>query len=389
MSATLEGAVWGLSGRSLSGWFDPADRIGPLTLVLLVNGKERARTVAEVQPQSAPGLMRCRFSIELPADAQPMIEGDRVAVRDEPGGAVLRGCPFRFDTGAIRAAERRAAAEPSEEEIEQMRRLIAALPRPGRRTQWAVFGSALKAFVLRELRDRFGRSRSAFAWAILQPMIFLVGLSAIRHLLGRGRDDIYGVSGMYFFWLGVVPFFMFLHGFNRCLGASRAYLGLYQYRQVQPFDVLLVRVLFEFTTLLVVFAMLLSGFVWFGQSISADNWLLFGAVLAVMFVFTLGLGLIADVVIVKNPEARQIIGVLERPLFLISGVFFTIDQVPPGVREWLLWNPLLHGIDLVRGAMLERYQPVGSWVYFCGSALAVLAIGLAAYRRYRHDMTKP
>lgn len=384
--STLEGAVLGLSNQTVSGWFDPAGRTGSLTLVLTVNGRERARTTVAIAPVNGPtDLPRTAFQLALPADAS-LIEGDRVIVCEQPGGAALRGSPFRFDTGAVRSAERRAAAEPTREEVETMRALVAALPRPGQRTQWVVFGSALQAFVLRELRDRFGRSRSAFMWAILQPMIFLVGLTAIRHLLGRGRDDIYGVSGMYFFLLGVVPFFMFLHGFNRCLGATASYRGLYQFRQVQPLDVLLVRVLFEFLTMIVVFALVLGGFVWFGQDIAADNMLLFGAILATMFVFTLGLGLLADVCVVKIPDSRQVIAVLERPLFLISGVFFTIDQVPPGVREWLLWNPLLHGVDLARGAMLHKYDPLGSWTYLLGSALVVMLLGLAAYRRFRRDL---
>ncbi|WP_420464484.1 ABC transporter permease [Panacagrimonas sp.] len=382
----LEGAITAIGGETLGGWVDPAGRPEPLVLLLTVDGAERTRTVLGAPVASASGdHSRRAFRFHLPADA-PLQAGDRVVISEAASGAVLRGCPLVFDGPAAKAIEKRAATEPTPEEIEEMRALIAALPRPGQRTQWTVFGSALKAFVLRELRDRFGRSRSAFIWAILQPMIFMVGLTAIRHALGRGREDIYGVSGMYFFWLGVVPFFMFLHGFNRCLGATRSYRGLYQFRQVQPFDVLLVRVLFEFLTMIVVFALLLSGFVWFGQDISADNWLLFGATVATMFVFTLGMGLLADVCVVKLPESRQVIGVLERPLFLISGVFFTIDQVPPGVREWLLWNPLLHGVDLARGAMLHKYDPLGSWMYLLGSALVAMLLGLAAYRRYRRDL---
>ena len=384
--SVLEGLVTSLSSHAVEGWLDAGGRPEPVVLELLVDGRQGARCVLGAPLAQVEALrVRRAFGFHLPADA-PLQDGDRLVVRDIRDGAVLRGCPLRFDAGTVRSIEKRAAAEPSAEEIEQMRALIAALPRPGRRTSWAVFGNALGAFVLRELRDRFGRSRSAFIWAILQPMVFLVGLTAIRHALGRGREDIYGVSGMYFFWLGLVPFFMFLHGFNRCLGGTRAYRGLDQFRQVQPFDVLLVRVLFEFLTMIVVFTLLLTGFAWFGQQISADNWLLLALVLSTMFVFTLGLGLLADVCVVKLPESRQVISVLERPLFLISGVFFTIDQVPAGVREWLLWNPLLHGVDLARGAMLHKYDPLGSWAYLIGSAGVAMLLGLAAYRRYRRDL---
>ena len=40
------------------------------------------------------------------------------------------------------------------------------------------------------------------------------------------------------------------------------------------------------------------------------------------------------------------------PLFLFSGTFFPIDQLPEAIR-WIAWLfPLWHGVDLARGASL-------------------------------------
>lgn len=278
------------------------------------------------------------------------------------------------------------AANPSEAEIEEMRALARRFPVVPRRRSLAVLRDSMYAFILRELRDRFGRSRAGYFWAIAQPILFLVGLVALRSAIGRGKVDIYGVSGVYFFWLGLVPFFMFMNGFNRGMGATRAYRNLFQFRQVQPIDLMFARVLIEYATLLVVFAVLMAGFVWYGESIQAQSWLALFAVMLVFFVFTFGCVLLAEVAILKFPDARQMINIVERPLFIISGTFFTIDQVPPNVREYLLWNPLLHGVDLARGVMLYQYEPVGSWSYFCGSAIVVLLLGLWVYRSHRRDL---
>jgi ABC-type polysaccharide/polyol phosphate export permease len=46
----------------------------------------------------------------------------------------------------------------------------------------------------------------------------------------------------------------------------------------------------------------------------------------------------------------------------------------------------LHGVDLARGAMLHKYDPLGSWTYLVGSAAVAMLLGLAAYRRYRRDL---
>lgn len=278
------------------------------------------------------------------------------------------------------------ASPPSEQEIAEMRAIIGRFPQLSRRSSLVIARDSVFAFFLREMRDRFGRSRWGYLWAIAQPLIFMLGFTAFRSLLGRGRHDIYDVSGMYFFWLGLIPFFMFLNGLNRSIGASRTYRVLFQFRQVQPIDVILVRLTIEFLTLGVVFAIVMAGFAWLDFKYSADDVLGFAVVIGILFMFTLGCVLIAEVSLALFPDARQIINIIERPLFLISGLFFTIDQVPPGIREWLLWNPLLHGVDLARGTMLAKYEPIGSWSFFTGSALTALMIGLFLYRVHRRRL---
>lgn len=264
-----------------------------------------------------------------------------------------------------------------------MQAILGRFPRLSRRSSGEIVQHSLYAFVLREMRDRFGRSRWGYLWAIAQPILFMVGLMGLRVLLGRGRQDIYDVNGMYFFWLGLAPFFMFLNGLNRAMGSTRAYRALFQFRQVQPVDVMLVRLFIEFATMCIVFVIVVTGFWWFGVTISADDILGFVVVILLLFGFTFGCVLAAEVSITLAPDSRQLINIIERPLFLISGTFFTIDQVPPGVREWLLWNPLLHGVDLARGTMLAKYEPIGSWLYFGGCALVAVALGLTLYQRYR------
>ena len=52
---------------------------------------------------------------------------------------------------------------------------------------------------------------------------------------------------------------------------------------------------------------------------------------------------------VKDPTPFAVIfRVLIMPLFLFSGAFFPISNLPDGI-EWLAWvSPLWHGVDLTR-----------------------------------------
>jgi lipooligosaccharide transport system permease protein len=50
------------------------------------------------------------------------------------------------------------------------------------------------------------------------------------------------------------------------------------------------------------------------------------------------------------------------PLFLFSGVFFPVSQLPPAVQTLARMTPLYHGVELTRGIALETLSwPDAAW----------------------------
>jgi lipooligosaccharide transport system permease protein len=74
------------------------------------------------------------------------------------------------------------------------------------------------------------------------------------------------------------------------------------------------------------------------------------------------------------------------PLFLFSGTFFPLSQLPDQV-EWVPWlTPLFHGVELVRGLVLGRLDWAAAPIHV-GYLVAMLAIGvLLADRNLRRRM---
>ena len=71
------------------------------------------------------------------------------------------------------------------------------------------------------------------------------------------------------------------------------------------------------------------------------------------------------------------------PLFLFSGVFFPISQLPAGVRPIAYITPLWHGVDLSRQLTLGTVS-IGSAVVHVLFLAAMCSLGLAAgFRNYR------
>ena len=76
-------------------------------------------------------------------------------------------------------------------------------------------------------------------------------------------------------------------------------------------------------------------------------------------------------------------GPMMRPLFWTSGIFFTANDLPSGVREFFVLNPVLHVIETVRDGWFTAYTAryvdrlyVVSWIlglFFLGLALERVA----------------
>src|SRR5919108_3364769 len=83
------------------------------------------------------------------------------------------------------------------------------------------------------------------------------------------------------------------------------------------------------------------------------------AVLAIPIVVLVGLGfsawLIAFTATQKNDVGfSAIFRFVVNPLFLFSGTFFPLTQLPDQI-EWIAWlTPLFHAVELIRGVVLDQ-----------------------------------
>jgi lipooligosaccharide transport system permease protein len=103
------------------------------------------------------------------------------------------------------------------------------------------------------------------------------------------------------------------------------------------------------------------------------------ALLAVPFTILIGLAfsacLIAFTATQKNDVGfSAVFRFIINPLFLFSGTFFPLSQLPDQI-EWVPWlTPLFHGVELVRGSILGTLEPTSTVVHLA-YLLAMFAIG--------------
>ncbi len=103
------------------------------------------------------------------------------------------------------------------------------------------------------------------------------------------------------------------------------------------------------------------------------------AILAIPFAILIGLAfsscLIAFTATQKNDVGfSAVFRFVINPLFLFSGTFFPLTQLPEGLQLVAWATPLFHGVELVRGSILGTLDPVAA-VLHLGYLLTMFAIG--------------
>ncbi|MCP5325096.1 MAG: ABC transporter permease [Oceanospirillaceae bacterium] len=235
------------------------------------------------------------------------------------------------------------------------------------------------ALFMRELRTRFGANRLGYFWAIAEPAlqagIMVVVFSAM------GRHSLSGVPVALFMLTGIMPYKLFSKLLTHLGAAVKANRGLISYRQVTPIDPIVTRLIIEFTTVIIIYVLLLAVMGWLGLSVIPDNFLkLLMAMLLLMFV-AVGLGIMLCVAQLYWEDTGKIVSIVTTPLMIASGVFYSATMIPEQYWHFFTWNPIFHAIELSRDAFFPSYTtPVGSWFYLGACALISMTVALMIYR---------
>jgi len=207
-------------------------------------------------------------------------------------------------------------------------------------------GRVISALTLRETRSRYGNSKLGFFWALFEPFAHIIVFIGIFSALGRAIPI--GESMGLFILTGIIPWFLYNKTVNNVMRGVNASKSLLGYPQVMPFDITISLVVLEAATLLVVMLLFLVAFNYLGVRIEIDSFLQMCSPYGLLILLAAGIGLINAAVIKIYPSYKSIYSAFSRPLYFISGVFFTADFLSPDVYAAIDFNPLIHLIEWFR-----------------------------------------
>ncbi|MBA5776318.1 ABC transporter permease [Stappia sp. F7233] len=210
------------------------------------------------------------------------------------------------------------------------------------------------ALTIREMTTRYGRKIGGYFWAILDPVAFIglmsIVFSSVSHTPPIGR------SFMLFYATGYLSFWIYRTLAEQTSTAVKFNKSLLTYPVVTPYDAVLARAALQIVTQFIVCTIIFGGMAFFITPFpSIDFANLMGATI-VATGLGFGIGLLNTTLFNLSGLYERIFTIANRPLFLISGVFFLPDSIPTPYRDYLLWNPIVHIIGWFRRAFYPAYR---------------------------------
>lgn len=242
--------------------------------------------------------------------------------------------------------------------------------------------SVWKALFLREALSRLFSGRATWFWLIAEPVFHVSYLMLIFSVVRV--NAVGGIDTALWIMVGLLAYFMFNRTGTQVMNAISANQALFAYRQVKPVDPVLVRGVLEGFLMSVIASILLAGAALFGHSVIPANPLAVLVALLGLWLVGLGFGLMTSVATELIPELGRVIKLIMMPVYMISGVIFPIAIVPQPYRDWLMINPVAHGLEAARLGFVANYHAVPelSVSYLYGFALISVFLGLALHRRF-------
>jgi capsular polysaccharide transport system permease protein len=241
------------------------------------------------------------------------------------------------------------------------------------------------ALIMREMAATYGRTPGGYLWVVLEPLAAIILMTMLFMLISRVPP--LGTNFPLFYATGTLAFTMYAGLSANVANAVTFSKALLSYPAVSFMDAVLARFILTAVTHMLVMALVLGIIIsLYDLKLVIDWGSIFGAV-GLVLVLSFAIGVANCFLFTKFPLWRNFWNVLNRPLFLLSGVLFLPEMLPKVAMQYLVWNPLLHPIGMMRRGFYPTYDALYvDPAYVISFSLIVGLVGLWLLIRYHKDL---
>jgi len=250
----------------------------------------------------------------------------------------------------------------------------------------AIQARVIHALLMREILTRYGRHNIGFLWLFVEPMLFTTGVTILWTLSKAVHGSTLPIVA--FALTGYSSVLLWRNMPARCIGAIEPNLSLMYHRNVRVLDVFVARLLLEAGGATISFVTLSLFYIYIGWLdppddvlIVAGGWFMiawFGASLA-MF-----LGALAE----KSELIERLWHPVSYIAFPLSGAAFMVDALPQAAQRYILYVPMVNGVEMVReGYFGDQVRVHYDFAYMLGCCVVLTLLALAQVAVVSREIT--
>lgn len=239
----------------------------------------------------------------------------------------------------------------------------------------------MQELVKRDLKLKYRRSVLGYLWSLLNPLLMMIIMTIVFSYMFRFDIPNYPL----YLICGQTLFTFFNESTNLAMYSVIQNGLLIKKVYIPKYIFPISKVISSFITMSFSLVAILIVMLFTGTPFHVSI-LLFWIPLAMLLVFSSGVGMILSALAVQFRDVTHLYGVLTMAWMYLTPIFYPISSVPEGVASFIGANPLYMYITIFRDLVLYGVVPTAE-VWMTGLAVAVLmlAVGIVVFRKMQRN----
>ena len=239
----------------------------------------------------------------------------------------------------------------------------------------------IRELVTRDLKVKYRRSVLGYVWSILNPLLMMLLQTLVFSYMFR-----FDIPNFPLYLICGNTLFNFFNestnmGMGSVLGNASLIKKVYIPKFIFPISRVMssfVNLLFSLAAIVLVMVITRSPFYW--------TILLVWVPLLLLLVFCAGMAVLLSALAVYFRDLQYLYGILTMAWMYATPLFYPISALPPFMVPVIKLNPLYHYINCMRCLVMYGTVPgPNTWFACIGSALVMMGVGLAAFRKQQRN----
>jgi len=205
---------------------------------------------------------------------------------------------------------------------------------------------------LAELRAEASRTYAGYLWWIIQPLLMFGVYYIAFNFVMANRTENFAI----FLFTGIVLWQWFSVSVLRCSGSLITAKPLMQrvnlHKSVFPFSIIMVNtVKFGVTFVILVCVLSFAGFT------PGRAWLVLPILFLIELLVIMAVGCFSAMISPFVPDFQHILTTVMHMMFFVSGIIYSLDQLPDRIQAILGLNPMAILITEIRNVLMYNQMP--------------------------------